>query len=151
MEGQPLIRRGRVTDLPAVFLGELDYIRQIEPQQEARWKAAISQHVKQWTSALESMLVAELAGQIVGYCFWENHGDQAVLASLYVAPSHRRRGIGQELLARFVAEAKERHLISATLGVQSENPARLLYEKAGFIRTHYTDGFLHYRLALTPG
>ncbi len=150
MTGQLFIRRGRDTDLPSVCLGELDYIRQIEPEQEARWKDAFPLHLKQWTAALDRMFVAEVDDQIVGYCFWEKHGDQAVLASLYVAPSHRRQGIGRKLLFRFIADAKDHGTKKATLGVQSENPARLLYEKAGFVRTHYTEGFLHYRLALIP-
>jgi [ribosomal protein S18]-alanine N-acetyltransferase len=150
MKNQFSIRRGRATDLPAIYLGELDYIRQIEPQQETRWKDAIALHLKQWTAALDRMLVAEAGNQIVGYCLWDDHGDEAVLASLYVAPDHRRQGIGRELLMRFIDDAKRNRIYKATLGVQSENPARLLYEEAGFVRTHYTDGFLHYRRTLTP-
>jgi ribosomal protein S18 acetylase RimI-like enzyme len=142
------IRRGRATDLPTVYLGELDYIRQIEPQNEERWNNAIALHLEQWTAALKHMFVAEIGDRIVGYCFWEDHGDEAVLASIYVSPDHRRQGIGRDLLKRFIADAKRRKTHNATLGVQSQNPARLLYEKMGFVRTHYTEGFLHYRRAL---
>lgn len=149
MKNKFSIRRGRATDLPAVYLGELDYIRQIEPQQETRWKDAIALHLQQWTAALDRMFVAEGGDEIVGYCFWEDRGDEAVLASLYVAPGHRRQGIGRELLMRFIDDAKRNRIHNATLGVQSENPARLLYEKTGFVRTHDTDGFLHYRRRLT--
>lgn len=149
MKNHVSIRRGRAADLSAVYLGELDYIRQIEPQQETRWKDAIALHLKQWTAALDRMFVAESGDQIVGYCFWEDHGDEAVLASLYVAPGHRCQGIGRELLMRFITDAKDHQIRNLTLGVQSENPARLLYEKNGFVRTHDTDGFLHYRRTLT--
>jgi [ribosomal protein S18]-alanine N-acetyltransferase len=144
------IRRAHAADLASVYLGELDYIRMIEPGQEARWKDAVASHLEQWAAALDQMFVAEIAGRIVGYCFWKDHGDEAVLASLYVVPDYRRQGLGRKLLMRFIADAKSHRVHNATLGVQSGNPARLLYEKVGFVRTHDTDGFLHYRLTLTP-
>jgi ribosomal protein S18 acetylase RimI-like enzyme len=141
------IRRARATDLPAVHEGELSYIREIEPEQEARWTNALPLHLKQWTGALERMLIAESAERAVGYCFWDMQGDDAVLASLYVAPDRRREDIGRELLARFIADARARNMRNATLGVRPENPARLLYERMGFIRTHEAEGYWHYRHA----
>ncbi|MET0431054.1 MAG: N-acetyltransferase [Hyphomicrobium sp.] len=146
-----LIRRARATDLPLVYLGELDYIRQIEPQQEPAWKAAIARHLEQWTTALDRMLVADVGDRVVGYCFWEQHGDEAVLSSLYVIPARRRQGIGRSLLTAFIADAIDHRISKASLGVQADNPARWLYEQKGFVRTHDTEAFLHYRLALPAG
>ena len=141
------IRRARVTDLPAVSEGELSYIREIEPEQEARWTNALPLHLKQWTAALERMLVAESAERAVGYCFWDMQGEDAVLASLYVTPDRRREGIGRALLARFLTDAEAYDMRNATLGVKPGNPARLLYESMGFVRTHDANGYWHYRHA----
>lgn len=139
------IRRAGAADLPAVYAGELDYIREIEPEQEARWKEAIPLHLRQWTAALDSMFIAESAGQAAGYCFWEVHGGEAVLASIYVRPDRRREGIGRELLARFIGDAKDNSIAVAALAVRPDNPARKLYETMGFVHTRDAGGYCRYR------
>lgn len=138
------IRRACATDLPAIYIGELDYIRQIEPQQEASWKDGMRFHLKQWTSNLDRMFIAECEGTHAGYCFWEVHGEAAVLASIYVTPDRRGSGLGQQLLGQFIADACAHGFSKLTLGVKPDNPARRLYEKAGFIYTHDEHGYCHY-------
>jgi ribosomal-protein-alanine N-acetyltransferase len=138
------IRRARPTDLPAIYVGELDYIRQIEPQQEARWKDGLYWHLKQWTHNLERMFVADCGEASAGYCFWEAADDAAVLASVYVPPDRRRSGLGGALLAQFIADAKAQGFGKLTLGVKPDNPARRLYEKAGFNYSRDDGGYRHY-------
>lgn len=140
------IRRARATDLPTIYLGELDYIRQIEPQQEARWIGGMHFHLKQWTNDLDRMFIAEAGSgdTAVGYFFWEVHGEAAVLASIYVIPDRRGNGLGQQLLAQFIADARAQGFSQLTLGVKADNPARRLYEKAGFSYTHDEHGYRHY-------
>ncbi|WP_144143515.1 GNAT family N-acetyltransferase [Paraburkholderia sp. BCC1884] len=150
------IRRARATDLPSIYVGELDYIRQIEPEQEARWKDGMRFHLKQWTNDLDRMFIAECADGAegadpqVGYCFWEVHGEAAVLASIYVTPQRRGSGLGQQLLARFIADAQAQGFSKLTLGVKADNPARRLYEKAGFVYTHDEHGYRHYLYSMSP-
>lgn len=144
MTQAPSIRRARATDLPAVYAGELDYIRQIEPQQEARWKEGMYWHIKQWTTDLDRMFVAQCDDGIGGYCFWEVRDDAAVLASIYVAPKHRREGLGKQLLTQFIEDAQATGFGTLTLGVKPENPARYLYERNGFRFTHEEGGYLRY-------
>lgn len=138
------IRRARPTDLPTIYLGELDYIRQIEPQQETRWTGGMQFHLKQWTNDLDRMFIAESSETAVGYFFWEIHGEAAVLASIYVVPDRRGDGLGQQLLAQFIADARAQGFSKLTLGVKADNPARRLYEKAGFSYTHDEHGYRHY-------
>ncbi|RFU46584.1 GNAT family N-acetyltransferase [Paraburkholderia sp. DHOC27] len=138
------IRRAHPTDLPTIYAGELDYIRQIEPQQEARWSGALYWHIKQWASDLDRMFIAECNGEAAGYCFWEVHADAAVLASIYVQREKRGAGLGKQLLAEFIRDAHAQGFTTLTLGVKPDNPARLLYERAGFIYTHETGGYRHY-------
>ncbi|WP_181156977.1 GNAT family N-acetyltransferase [Paraburkholderia sp. BL21I4N1] len=139
-----MIRRARATDLPTIYLGERDYIRQIEPQQEARWTDGMHFHLKQWTNDLDRMFIAESGESAVGYFFWEVHGEAAVLASIYVIPDRRGNGLGQQLLAQFIADARAQGFSQLTLGVKADNPARRLYEKAGFSYTHDEHGYRHY-------
>jgi [ribosomal protein S18]-alanine N-acetyltransferase len=144
MNSKYSLRAARATDLPMIYIGELDYIRQIEPEHEARWKEALRLHLAQWTAALERMVIAETGGEMAGYCFWEIHGDAAVLASIYVLPERRRTGLGKRLLERFITDAHHQGFGNLTLGVKSDNPARLLYEAAGFMHTHDDGGYRHY-------
>jgi ribosomal-protein-alanine N-acetyltransferase len=138
------IRRARATDLPSIYAGELDYIRQIEPEQEVRWSGGLYWHIKQWTSNLERMFIAECNGEASGYCFWEAHGNTAILASIYVQGARRRAGLGRRLLGEFIADARAQGFATLTLGAKPDNPARTLYEGAGFIYTHDNDGYCHY-------
>ena len=138
------IRRARATDLPAIYAGELDYIRQIEPHQEVRWKDALYWHIKQWTNDLERMFVVQCDDEVGGYCFWEVHNNAAVLASIYVAPERRRDGLGKQLLASFMEDARAAGFGTLTLGVKPDNPARYLYERSGFNYTHEEGGYRHY-------
>ncbi|MGA7780811.1 MAG: GNAT family N-acetyltransferase [Paraburkholderia sp.] len=138
------IRRARATDLPTIYAGELDYIRQIEPHQEARWKDAMYSHIKQWTNDLGRMFVVQCGDEVGGYCFWEVHNNAAVLASIYVVPERRRDGLGKQLLASFMDDAQAAGFGTLQLGVKPDNPARYLYERTGFIYTHDEGGYRHY-------
>ena len=150
MKSKYVVRRALTTDLPTVYLGELDSIRQDEPQNEARWKDALRLNLQQWTQALERMFIAERGSEKIGYVFWEPRGSAAVLASLYVLPDCRRIGVGRRLLDRFVEDAHERGFGSLTLGVKPESPARQLCESAGFLFTHEDRGLRHYAYPIVP-
>jgi ribosomal-protein-alanine N-acetyltransferase len=93
------IRLAHAPDLPAVYAGEFDYIRHIEPVQEVRWSDGLYWHIKQWTNDLDRVFIAECSEEVTGYCFWEAHGSAAVLASIYVLRDRRGVGLGRRLLA----------------------------------------------------
>lgn len=141
------LRPARATDLPAIYLGELDYIRLIEPEQEARWKDGMRWHLEQWTRSLGRMVVLEREGRVIGYSFWEVTDGEAVLASIHVATEHRGKGLGTVLLNQYINDAKAKGFQTLALGVKPENPARILYERAGFLYSHDTNGYRHYKLA----
>jgi ribosomal-protein-alanine N-acetyltransferase len=138
------IRRAHATDLPAIYAGELDYIREIEPQQEERWSNGLYWHIKQWANDLDRMFISECNAEVTGYCFWEAHGNVAVLASIYVLRERRGAGLGRRLLAEFITDAHAQGFATLTLGVKPDNPARALYEGAGFVYTHDNGGYRHY-------
>ncbi|MGI4861636.1 MAG: GNAT family N-acetyltransferase [Janthinobacterium lividum] len=138
------IQAARATDLPFVYAGELDYIQQIEPQQEAQWKDAMIAHLRQWTANLTRMFVVEQENTVVGYCFWEIHGDTAVLASIHVISGKRRSGLGRLLLMKFLNDARAQGFNALLLAVKENNPARSLYEQSGFHHTRDEQGYRHY-------
>jgi len=157
-----LIRRASATDLPQVYEFELAYIREIEPQQEERWKAAIAGLLRQWTTNLGRMWFAEEDGKTVGYCFWSpvrggeirdpiilREVGSAVLASIYVLPSARRLGWGRRLVQQFELDAVGQGFRQLTLGVHENNPARWLYEQCGYECMKLEDNYRYYRKAMT--
>jgi GNAT superfamily N-acetyltransferase len=64
------------------------------------------------------------------------HREVARIGGTWVAPSHRRRGVGRELLEAVASWARERGSRRLALWAPSENAAALaLYREAGFKNT----------------
>jgi ribosomal protein S18 acetylase RimI-like enzyme len=49
-----------------------------------------------------------------------------------VRASHRRRGLGRELMTALIAHARAEGLAALSLSVETDNPAALLYRRLGF-------------------
>lgn len=80
-----------------------------------------------------ALLVAERAGQVVGYAVLWFAADEAELGDMAVLPEERRRGLGRWLLEGALAEAARRGAKRVYLEVRESNAAaRSLYELAGF-------------------
>jgi ribosomal protein S18 acetylase RimI-like enzyme len=60
---------------------------------------------------------------------------------LAVLPSHRGRGVGLALLDAVAERARRQGCRKVTLEVLENNPARRLYERAGFRTPVYGEGF----------
>jgi ribosomal protein S18 acetylase RimI-like enzyme len=102
----------------------------------------VSRYVDGWGRPGDCAVVAEAGGTPVGACWLrlftaDHHGWGFVAADvpelgIAVAPAWRRRGIGTRLLADAVAQARHAGHLAISLDVMLENPARVLYERAGF-------------------
>jgi ribosomal protein S18 acetylase RimI-like enzyme len=71
-------------------------------------------------------------------------GDPTVahLVSMWVAPTHRRRGVGQLLVNRIIDWARSRNAHSLSLMVTSSNdPAIRFYFQLGFAKTGRTEPY----------
>jgi GNAT superfamily N-acetyltransferase len=77
--------------------------------------------------------VFEVDGELVGSAVGFLDEDDVYLAAMWVAPEHRRRGVGLALVDRTVAWARAEGAAGVTLEVnEALGPARALYERAGF-------------------
>jgi len=102
----------------------------------------VSVYVDGWGRPGDGGIIAETGDTPVGACWWrlfstERHGWGFVDAalpeiSLAVAPAWRRRGIGTRLLAAAAEQVRGEGYRAVSLSVMPENPARVLYERAGF-------------------
>lgn len=126
------LRRGIPSDIPFIYCLEKRYIEEIENDQLARWQDNIERHLKQWLDSLPHTTIAHLQEIPAGYLFWERDGEKAVIASVNVDPSFRRRGVGLALLKNFESEARLAGCSVAELGFVIHNPARHLYERCGY-------------------
>jgi ribosomal-protein-alanine N-acetyltransferase len=90
--------------------------------------------------------VAELDGEIVGYCGMMCVLPLADVQTIAVVPACEGRGIGSALLAGLIEEARRRGAEDVLLEVRADNPrAQELYARNGFEQIHvrpryYRDG-----------
>nr|WP_288453231.1 GNAT family N-acetyltransferase [uncultured Pseudomonas sp.] len=142
-----VLRPARVTDLPAIYRGELGYIRQWEPQHEHDWRMVAERHIEQWVENFERLTIACIDGELVGYSLWREEQGSAELCTLHVSEAHRRKGIGRRLMEGYIEQARQAGLERLNLDVRGDNPARLLYEHAGFVAVGVNArGYLQYEL-----
>lgn len=85
-----------------------------------------------------SMLVATVAGRVVGFAGVREVGDTSVVSDCFVDPEHQAQGIGSGLLARLLP------LEGPVMTLASEDPkARSLYSRFGMApkwECHYVEG-----------
>lgn len=91
-------------------------------------------------------LVAESAGEIVGYAGLMCIEPIADVQTIAVVPEQEGRGIGSALLTELIRESRLRHAADVLLEVRADNPrAQQLYRRFGFEQIHvrpryYRDG-----------
>ncbi|CAN7439071.1 ribosomal protein S18-alanine N-acetyltransferase [Arthrobacter sp. LjRoot78] len=91
-------------------------------------------------------LVAEAAGEIVGYAGLMCIEPIADVQTIAVVPECEGRGIGSALLTELIAESRRRRAADVLLEVRADNPrAQQLYRRFGFEQIHvrpryYRDG-----------
>jgi ribosomal-protein-alanine N-acetyltransferase len=67
-----------------------------------------------------------------GFVLTRKAADEEELLLIAVLPEHRRRGLGEALIAQLFDEARARGTVSVFLEMRRGNPAIHLYEKVGF-------------------
>jgi L-amino acid N-acyltransferase YncA len=98
-------------------------------------------------------LVAEIAGELVGYAYATVHNERAAYrwsadTSVYVARSHQRRGIGRALYGALLPLLVRQGLYVACAGITLPNEGSVaLHESFGFepVGTYERVGFKHGR------
>jgi ribosomal protein S18 acetylase RimI-like enzyme len=72
----------------------------------------------------------------------EEDGTCAHLVSMWIAPTHRKCGVGRRLVAEIASWARHRGADALRLMVTSSNePAMLFYQRLGFSRTGRTEPY----------
>lgn len=101
------------------------------------WHTSTSE-LARYTEAAESeiFVTEDPIGQLTGYVGLTVRGGHGHLDRLAVAPEHRRRGLGTQLLAYALDRLRQRGARRVTLTTQVDNErAQPLYARMGFKRT----------------
>ena len=84
---------------------------------------------------LSCWLVAEEDGKVTGYVGSQTVMDESDMMNVAVHPDYRRKGIAEKPVMELVEALKKRDSRCLTLEVRASNePARALYEKQGFVQ-----------------
>lgn len=85
-------------------------------------------------------LVVEIEQRIVGYAFFsgDRSKEEVYLESLYIHPSHHRKGIGRALIKYGLSCYVRPKTLS--LSVYKQNSSISFYEKEGFVKVGETEG-----------
>ena len=103
-------------------------------------------------------MVAEQGEKVVGFMIYELHKAKLHILNFAVQPSHRRSGVGQQMVAKLISKLSSHRRTKITLEVRETNlAAQLFFRNQGFLavrvmRTHYEDSgedafLMQYRLA----
>jgi GNAT superfamily N-acetyltransferase len=101
---------------------------------------ALARGDEDWRNNLAARVqfVAELDGEHVGMAgaIVDDDPDEPDLVSMWVAPSARGRGVGDELVQAVLGWARDAGYAAVGLWVYDTNPgAEKLYRRNGFVRT----------------
>ena len=99
------------------------------PEQVRAWSGYFDEPAAfgKWLGRSDTVVAVDEAGQAIGFGSIEDTGR---IASLFVAPSAMRRGVGMALLSRLLDEARTRGMTAVT--AQASEFSRPLFEQFGF-------------------
>ena len=107
-------------------VADLEKVCFSDPWSEKSVASELDNPLALWLVALDGDTVA-------GYIGSQTVMDETDMMNVAVAPSHRRMGIGEQLVMTLVGKLQKRGSHCLTLEVRDSNePARSLYEKLGF-------------------
>jgi [ribosomal protein S18]-alanine N-acetyltransferase len=130
------IRRMRWWDIEAVLPTE----QALFP--EGPWSARTFWSELAGVPETRHYIVADDAGDIVGYAGLASAADQGDVQTVAVREDCQGRGLGKRLLQGLLDEARERRLRDVFLEVRADNAAaQRMYEHAGFVEVHRRRGY----------
>lgn len=115
-----------MTEAHVAAVAELEQVCFADPWSEKSVASELENPLSLWLVALDGETV-------VGYIGSQTVCGETDMMNVAVAPTYRRRGIAEGLIAALIGVLREKESHSLTLEVrQSNEPARKLYEKLGF-------------------
>ena len=108
------------------------------------WDEAVQDRLLRERFDPAKMEVIQWRGMDVGFLQVETRPDEIFLANIQLLPAYQRRGWGTKIIRDILAEADGAGR-SVVLTVLRTNPARLLYERLGFVMSRQDEARYHMR------
>ncbi|MGV8169582.1 MAG: GNAT family N-acetyltransferase [Candidatus Nanoarchaeia archaeon] len=126
------IRKANLNDLEKIE----NLSRQYDFEKNRDWKDLISSKGK-------TLFVLTDNNEIIGFSgiiqfHWNN---TAQISNIFIAPSHRRRGLAVKLIQQDIDEARKISARCLIAEAPSLSPVKKLYEKIGFRQCGYNDRY----------
>jgi len=140
---QPVLRPAHPGDFPfceRLYFAEMDHIISQLGLDMARQRESFA---RQWHVA--EVRIITMSGEDIGWLQTKTTDGTLFLGQLYISGHKQRQGIGTRVLQILIEEAR-RAGKPVTLGAVKINPARRLYERLGFRRTHEDEHKVYMRL-----
>ena len=131
-----LIRALTDADIPAILTLER------ECASAAHWTEEQYHHILESSTPSRLGLVVELDSRLAGFLVARGLEGEWEIENILIAAVQQRRGLGTRLLAAFLDSLRKLRARAVLLEVRESNqPARSLYRKAGFIETGRRRGY----------
>ena len=96
-------------------------------------RAMFERHVRRAEADLGLSRVIVIDGEACGLSLIGRRGSRAYLAGFGIASAQRRRGLAKQLIEAQLRDLSAAGIAQVQLEVIEQNPARQLYEQAGFV------------------
>jgi [ribosomal protein S18]-alanine N-acetyltransferase len=133
-----------MTVVRAATMADLDALSSLERAtfDLSAWSPRLVENELQETGDCRQVLVADRAGEVVGYAVSSVAGDTCDVRRLAVAESWRRRGVAAGLMADLLAQPRRQHCERAVLEVAAGNTGALaFYRELGFVEIARRRGY----------
>jgi ribosomal protein S18 acetylase RimI-like enzyme len=154
------VRAGNTADLPflcAMLVEAFSWNTDTRPYEVP---VECSKLLDGWGRNGDHAVIAEIDGEPAGaawFRLWtdDDHSygfvaDDVPEIALAVAPEFRRRGVARALLDALIQIGRDNGFRALSLSVDPRNPARLLYERAGFRKVGESGTSWTYLLSSAP-
>lgn len=96
-------------------------------------EAILSHHLRRSGVELDRSLVGRIDGELFGLSLAAIRGERAWIAGFGVAVEHRRKGLASRMLEEHMMRLDLAGVAETGLEVISQNPARGVYQRGGFV------------------
>jgi predicted acetyltransferase len=117
------------------YLVEFAEMEGVAPRFDADGQATYRYFDDYWTDGARVPFAVWLGAELVGFCLLRDAGERWQVAELYVAPAHRRRGVGAAVVDAVTRHCRAvgRHRLLEASTLRFNGRAQAFWSSQGFV------------------